>query len=136
MAPDRMVTNDLTRQNQKLDSKRPVKRYRSRRIKRKFMACMLSALFPGLGHLYLRMFWRGIAIIYFIILDASALIYFSSVRMTINIPFLFLLGILIPVMYFYSIYNVLQSTDVVNARVKNEAAEAEEAVLRSRDDVW
>ncbi|AZK48926.1 hypothetical protein EIM92_08310 [Paenibacillus lentus] len=100
------------------------------------MACMLSALFPGLGHLYLRMFWRGIAIIYFLILDASALIYFSSVRMTINIPFLFLLGILIPVMYFYSIYDVLQSTDAVNARVKGEKDDSRVGIPRSADHVW
>ncbi|MUG46582.1 DUF4097 family beta strand repeat protein [Paenibacillus woosongensis] len=99
------------------------------------MACMLSALLPGLGHLYLRMFWRGIAIIYFLILDASALIYFSSVRMTINIPFLFLLGILIPMMYFYSIYDVLQSTDVVNARVRSESTQREEAA-GEKEHVW
>ncbi|WP_019637529.1 DUF4097 family beta strand repeat-containing protein [Paenibacillus fonticola] len=100
------------------------------------MACMLSALFPGLGHLYLRMFWRGIAIIYFLILDATALIYFSSIRMTINIPLLFLLGIIIPVMYFYSIYDVLQSTDAVNARIRNETEEETTAAPCSRGEIW
>ena len=100
MTPDQMTASDTARHNKKSVPKGKIRRYRPRRLKRKFMACMLSALLPGLGHLYLRMFWRGIAIIYFLILDASALIYFSSVRMTINIPFLFLLGILIPMMYF------------------------------------
>ncbi|MNJ38682.1 hypothetical protein D3C77_335340 [compost metagenome] len=131
-----MNTSDSVQQSQQLAAKKAINRYRPRRLKRKFMACMLSALFPGLGHLYLRMFWRGIAIIYFLILDASALIYFSSIRMTINIPFLFLLGILIPAMYFYSIYDVLQSTDVVNARVKSEKNDPRKGVTRSAEHVW
>lgn len=135
MTPDQMTASDTARHNKKSVPKGKIRRYRPRRLKRKFMACMLSALLPGLGHLYLRMFWRGIAIIYFLLLDASALIYFSSVRMTINIPFLFLLGILIPMMYFYSIYDVLQSTDVVNARVRSEATQREEAA-GAKEHVW
>ncbi|WHX48400.1 DUF4097 family beta strand repeat-containing protein [Paenibacillus woosongensis] len=135
MTPDQMTASDTARHNKKSVPKGKIRRYRPRRLKRKFMACMLSALLPGLGHLYLRMFWRGIAIIYFLILDASALIYFSSVRMTINIPFLFLLGILIPMMYFYSIYDVLQSTDVVNARVRSETTQREEAA-GAKEHVW
>lgn len=96
------------------------KGYRPRRRKRKFFACLLSALFPGLGHLYLGMILKGIFFIYFVLIDASALIYFSSVRMAINVPLLILLGLLIPVAYFYSIYDVLQSTDAFNSRIKKE----------------
>ncbi len=94
------------------------KGFRPRRRKRKFIACLLAAVFPGLGHLYLKMFLKGAALIYVVLLDASALIYFSSVRSGINVPFLILLGLFIPVIYFYSIYDVLQSTDVLNARLK------------------
>lgn len=136
MTPDRVIADETAQQNQKHGPKKAINRYRSRRRKRKFMACMLSALLPGLGHLYLRMFWRGIAIVYFLILDASALIYFSSVRMTINIPLLFILGILIPAMYFYSIYDVLQSTDVVNARARNERNTPSETVSRANEHIW
>lgn len=136
MTSGRMNTNGSVQQSRQLAAKKAIKRYRPRRLKRKFMACLLSALLPGLGHLYLRMFWRGIAIIYFLILDASALIYFSSVRMTINIPFLFLLAILIPAMYFYSIYDVLQSTDVVNARAKSEKDDPRKGSSRSAEYVW
>ncbi|MEF2969289.1 DUF4097 family beta strand repeat-containing protein [Paenibacillus sp. M1] len=100
------------------------KRYRPRRRKRKFIACLLSAVIPGLGHLYLKMFLKGAALIYFVLLDMSALIYFSSVRSGINVPFLILLGLMIPVIYFYSIYDVLQSTDAVNAGMKRTGAEA------------
>lgn len=106
--------------------------FRPRRRKRKFIACFLGAIFPGLGHLYLKMFAKGAALIYGVLLDASALIYFSSVRSGINVPFLILLGLMIPVIYFYSIYDVLQSTDVVNARAKRAQTGAEEAVPEGR----
>lgn len=94
--------------------------YRPRRRKRKLVACLLSALLPGLGHLYLRLYLRGLCFMYFVLIDASALIYFSSVRMAINVPLLIWLGLLIPAAYFYSIYDVLQSTDAHNARLKKE----------------
>lgn len=93
------------------------KGYQPRRRKRKLIACLLSALFPGLGHMYLSMFLRGAAIIYFIILDISALIYFSSVRVGINVPLLILLGLFVPIAYFYSLYDVMQSTDLINSSI-------------------
>lgn len=93
------------------------KGYQPRRRKRKLIACLLSALFPGLGHMYLRMFLRGAAIIYFLILDISALIYFSSVRVGINVPLLILLGLVVPIAYFYSLYDVMQSTDLINSSI-------------------
>ncbi|WP_334076047.1 MULTISPECIES: DUF4097 family beta strand repeat-containing protein [Paenibacillus] len=102
--------------------------FRPRRRKRKFIACFLSAIFPGLGHLYLKMFSKGAVLIYCVLLDASALIYFSSVRSGINVPFLILLGLMIPVLYFCGIYDVLQSTDVINARVKRAQTEEDEVV--------
>lgn len=96
------------------------KGYQPRRRKRKLLACLLSALFPGLGHMYLRMFLRGAAIIYFIILDISALIYFSSVRVGINVPLLILLGLFVPIAYFYSLYDVMQSTDLINSPIQQQ----------------
>lgn len=96
------------------------KGYQPRRRKRKLIAGLLSALFPGMGHLYLRSYLRGLCFMYFVLIDASALIYFSSVRMAINVPLLLWLGLLIPAAYFFSIYDVLQSTDAHNARLKKE----------------
>ncbi|MDU4697430.1 MAG: DUF4097 family beta strand repeat-containing protein [Paenibacillus sp.] len=96
------------------------KGYQPRRRKRKLIACLLSALLPGLGHLYLSLYLRGLSFMYFVLIDASALIYFSSVRMAINVPLLIWLGLLIPGAYFFSIYDVLQSTDAHNARLKKE----------------
>lgn len=95
--------------------------FKPRRRKRKFVAGLLAALFPGLGHLYLRMFRKGILLIYFIVIDVSAILYFSSVRFGVNVPLLILLALLIPVVYFYSVYSVLQNTDVMNGRSPRES---------------
>ncbi|HEY4390135.1 MAG TPA: DUF4097 family beta strand repeat-containing protein [Paenibacillus sp.] len=92
--------------------------YRPRRRKRKFIACLLSALFPGFGHLYLRKFVKGSLFIDFFLIDLALLVYFSSAHMRINVPLLLVLGLLVTVVYFYSIYDVLQTTDDVNASLK------------------
>lgn len=109
------------------------KGFAPRRRKRKVVACLLSALFPGLGHLYLRLFIRGLSIIYFVLIDASAMIFFSSVRSVMNVPLLILLGLLIPAAYFFSVYDVLQSTDVINARFKREPGKNSKGYSGAKD---
>lgn len=79
--------------------------------KRKFVAGLLAALIPGTGHLYFGLLRKGITFIFLILLDISALIYFSSIGMQINVPLLILLALLIPAIYFYNVYDVLQSAD-------------------------
>ncbi|MCM3041956.1 DUF4097 domain-containing protein [Paenibacillus motobuensis] len=103
--------------------------YKPRRRKRKFIACLLSALFPGFGHLYLQKFIKGSLFIDVFLIDLALLVYFSSAHMRINVPLLLVLGLLVTVVYFYSIYDVLQTTDAVNASLKrNEESEAAEQV--------
>ncbi|WMT40324.1 hypothetical protein RE628_24415 [Paenibacillus sp. D2_2] len=103
--------------------------YKPRRRKRKFIACLLSALFPGFGHLYLRKFVKGSLFIDFFLIDLALLVYFSSAHMRINVPLLLVLGLLVTVVYFYSIYDVLQTTDDVNASLKRgEESETSEQV--------
>lgn len=99
--------------------------FRPRRRKRKLIACLLAAAFPGMGHLYLRLPIQGTALIVLFLLDISSLIYFSSVRSALNLPLLGLLGLLIPVIYFYSMYTVLQAVDLLNARIGYEEARRE-----------
>lgn len=100
--------------------------FRPRRRKRKAIACLLAGVFPGLGHLYLKLPVRGTVLISLFLLDISSLIYFSSVRASLNLPLLGLLGLVIPIIYFYSIYTVLQTVDLINARVRYEEAHREE----------
>ncbi|CAM3634494.1 MULTISPECIES: hypothetical protein [Saccharibacillus] len=92
------------------------KKRKTRRQKRTLIACLLSALVPGTGHLYLGLIQKGISFMLTILLVIEALLYFSSTGIQINVPLLILLGLTIPVIYFYSVYDVLQATDRVNER--------------------
>lgn len=82
----------------------------------KFIAGLLSALIPGLGHIYLRLYMRGLTFMLLILLDLSALLYFSSIGIQINVPLLILLALCIPIIYFYNVFDVLQSADWVMMR--------------------
>ena len=62
-----------------------VRRHPGAAKKRKLYALLLAALIPGLGHLYLGMYRKGITFI-MLALDISALLYFSSIGMQINVP--------------------------------------------------
>lgn len=86
-------------------------RLKRRPRKRKFVAGLLAAILPGAGHLYLGLLRKGITFIFLLLLDIVALLYFSSIGMQINVPLLILLALLIPVMYFYNVFDVLQAAD-------------------------
>ncbi|CAM4383288.1 DUF6677 family protein [Saccharibacillus endophyticus] len=93
------------------------------RQKRTTVACILSAVIPGAGHLYLGLIQKGVSFMLSILLVIEALLYFSATGIQINVPLLILLGLTIPIIYFYNLYDVLQATDRVNERrrtVENE----------------
>ncbi|KKO55264.1 hypothetical protein [Paenibacillus sp. DMB20] len=114
-----------------LNPKKPRKRVTPKRHpgllrkKRKLPALLLAAVFPGMGHVYLGLYRKGTMFIMMMMLDVSALLYFSSIGMQINVPLLILLGLTIPVGYFYNVYDVLQSADfILSKRRRSEAAPA------------
>lgn len=88
------------------------------RKKRKIYALLLASLVPGLGHLYLGMYRKAITFIMLLLLDISALLYFSSIGMQINVPLLVILALLIPAGYFYNVYDVLQAAEYMMSRRK------------------
>ncbi|WFR64634.1 hypothetical protein P9222_11235 [Paenibacillus amylolyticus] len=90
----------------------------------KFIAGLLSAIIPGLGHIYLRLYMRGLTFMLLVLLDLSALLYFSSIGIQINVPLLILLALCIPVIYFYNVYDVLQSADWVMMRRRRAVTQA------------
>ncbi|MGF7048360.1 hypothetical protein J2T13_002867 [Paenibacillus sp. DS2015] len=106
--------------------KKQRKPYRLR--KRKIPAVLLAALLPGLGHIYLGLFKKGVLFILALLLDASALLYFSSTGMNINVPLLILLALMIPVIYFYNVFDVLQAADYIISRRRTEQDDAGETV--------
>jgi hypothetical protein len=81
--------------------------------KRKFVAGLLSFLVPGTGHFYLGQMQRGIMVMLAIILDIFAIVQLS-ISVNISIPLITLFSLLLPVIYFFSIFDALQLTDRIN----------------------
>ncbi|MDR0270920.1 hypothetical protein [Paenibacillus sp.] len=114
---------------------KPVAAVRARRLfsrKRKFTAGLLAAICPGLGHIYLGLYRKGIAFMFTLLLDASALLYFSSIGIQINVPLLILLGLVIPVTYFYNVYDVLQAADFMILRRVGTSGQDDEEMTAFR----
>lgn len=85
--------------------------------KRKFAAGILAFFIPGTGHFYLGLMQKGLMIMLGLALDIGAVIYTTENNMVTGnsyIPFVVLLSCLIPVLYFYNLFDALQSTDHVN----------------------
>lgn len=81
------------------------------RRKRKWAAGLLSFLLPGLGHFYAGAMQRGL---FFMLLFAGnivAIVLFAEAEF---VPIIVLLGLLFPVIFFYSLFDALQTTDRVN----------------------
>ncbi|TNJ62311.1 hypothetical protein FE784_31495 [Paenibacillus hemerocallicola] len=81
--------------------------------KRKWVAGVLSLCIPGTGHFYLGLMQKGLMIMLLIIMDIFAIVHFS-INMS-SIPLITLLALFLPIIYFYSLFDALQSVDKVNA---------------------
>lgn len=91
--------------------------FATRPRKSKFAAGLLAFLIPGTGHFYLGLMQRGLFVMLALIADIYAIVHTTmSARGEVNVPLVTLFGLLIPVIYFYNIFDALQSTDAVNAK--------------------
>jgi hypothetical protein len=88
--------------------------------KRKWVAGVLSFIVPGTGHFYLGLMQRGLFIMMLLILDIFIITSFAS-RSDASVPVVTLFALFIPVIYFYNLFDALQTTDNVNRR--NELGE-------------
>lgn len=88
--------------------------------KRKWLAVLLSLFVPGTGHFYLGLMQKGLMIMLLIIMDIFAIVHFS-INMS-SIPLITLLALFLPIIYFYSLFDALLSTEKVNAFQRREAA--------------
>lgn len=84
------------------------------RKKSKWLAGLLAFLIPGTGHMYLGLMVKGIVLMMLIALNITAIV-FVSVEGS-NVLSIVLLSLLIPIIYFYNLFDALQSTDSVNDR--------------------
>lgn len=81
--------------------------------KSKWTAGLLSFFVPGTGQLYLGLMQRGIGIMLLLALNIVAVV-FTSIHAATNIPLLVLFSLMIPVIYFYNIFDALQQADRMN----------------------
>lgn len=90
------------------------------RRKRKWIAGLLAFLIPGIGHMYLGLMVKGIVLMLLVALDITAIVYVSiEVK---NVLSIVLLSLLLPIIYFYNLFDAIQSTDAVNDRQTAAAA--------------
>jgi TM2 domain-containing membrane protein YozV len=83
--------------------------------KSKFAAGLLAFFIPGLGHFYLGLMQRGLFIMLALIADIYAIVHTATANPgSANVPLITLFGMLVPVIYFFNIFDALQSTDSVN----------------------
>ncbi|GIO11225.1 hypothetical protein J19TS2_07800 [Cohnella xylanilytica] len=85
-----------------------------RRKKRKLAAALLSMIFPGTGHMYLGLMSKGVIIMLLLALNICGIVF--VVEQANNVLIIVLLSLLIPILYFYNLFDVLQQTDAVNER--------------------
>jgi hypothetical protein len=84
------------------------------RRRSKWLAGILAFLIPGIGHMYLGLMVKGIVLMLLVVLDITAIVYVSIEGE--NVLSVVLLSLLLPIIYFYNLFDALQSTDVVNER--------------------
>ncbi len=82
--------------------------------KSKFVAVLLGFFFPGMGHFYLGLMQRGLLMMMLLALDIVTIVYFSTSNDGTNVPLIVLLSLLLPVIYFYNLFDAMQNTDKVN----------------------
>lgn len=87
--------------------------------KKKWLAGLLAFFVPGIGHLYLGLMMRGIVIMLLIAFDICAIVFAED---QIRSPLVvLLLSLMLAIMYFFSLFDAIQSTDVVNQRMRYPA---------------
>jgi hypothetical protein len=82
--------------------------------RRKWIAGILAFLIPGIGHMYLGLMIKGIVLMLLVALDITAIVYVSIEGD--KVLSIVLLSLLLPIIYFYNLFDALQSTDTVNER--------------------
>ncbi|TJY38528.1 TM2 domain-containing protein [Cohnella pontilimi] len=84
------------------------------RKKSKWAAGLLAFFIPGIGHFYLGLMAKGIAIMLLIALDICAIVYAGTNHLSPLV--IVLLSLMLPILYFYNLFDALQSTEAINDR--------------------
>lgn len=84
------------------------------RRKSKWLAGILAFLIPGIGHMYLGLMIKGIVLMLLLAVNITGIVFVAIEGG--NVLSIVLLSLLIPIIYFYNLFDALQSTDNVNDR--------------------
>ncbi|XID95892.1 DUF6677 family protein [Paenibacillaceae bacterium WGS1546] len=95
--------------------------YPQRNRKRKWAAGLLAFFIPGLGHMYLGLMVKAITLMMLVGLNITAIVYVAIEGNTMSIV---LVCLLLPIIYFYNLFDAIQSTDAVNDERERRAANA------------
>jgi TM2 domain-containing membrane protein YozV len=82
------------------------------RKRSKWLAGILAFLIPGIGHMYLGLMVKGIVLMLLVALDITAIVFVATEGN--NVLSIVMLSLLLPIIYFYNLFDALQSTDTVN----------------------
>lgn len=95
----------------------PVRRPKRRS---KWAAGLLAFFVPGIGHMYLGRMTKGISIMLLLAANITAIVDRATVE-PVNVLSIVLLSLLFPIIYFYSLFDAIQSTDDVNEKLAAKA---------------
>lgn|GEM_PF-661071 len=96
----------------------------SRKSRSRLLAALLSFLLPGAGQLYLGRAARGLLLLAAALIDVAAIVHYAGTGGGRHLLLIVYLGLALPVIYFYSMFDVLQAPA---AGGPDGAAEAEDS---------
>ncbi|WEK55147.1 MAG: hypothetical protein P0Y55_03440 [Candidatus Cohnella colombiensis] len=89
------------------------------RRRSKWLAGLLAFIFPGTGHMYLGLMLKAIMIMLLIAFDISAIVYIGMNVVDGNELSIVLLSFVLAIIYFYNLFDAIQSTEMINDRYAN-----------------
>jgi hypothetical protein len=101
--------------------------------KRKWISGLLAFLVPGIGHMYLGLMVKAVAIMLLVAFDITSIVY-AAIEGD-NVLFIVLLSFVLLIIYFYSLFDAIQSTDAVNER-KAIGRAASGSPVATTPNVW
>ncbi|MFX3632688.1 MAG: DUF4097 domain-containing protein [Candidatus Pristimantibacillus sp.] len=84
--------------------------------KNRLLTVLLAFILPGAGHLYIGHYSRGLLLMVGLLLDGAAIIQLADANGARHLLFIVYLGLALPVFYFFSVYDALQSLDRIAER--------------------
>ncbi|MCC3375837.1 hypothetical protein [Cohnella sp. REN36] len=82
----------------------------------KLLAGLFAFFIPGTGHMYLGLMVKGIVIMLLLALNICGIVFVANESPN-NVLTIVLVSLMIPIIYFYNIFDAVQSAEAVNERL-------------------